>query len=89
MTGQERDRARIDEKYKWDISDVYSGVDAWRAEKQRIAASLQGMREFAGELASSPKVLADAFDTMYRLEKEISRLFVYASLMADEERFLR
>jgi hypothetical protein len=34
---QERERARIDDKYKWNIEDVYPGVDAWHSERNRIA----------------------------------------------------
>ena len=28
---QERDRAKIADKYKWNLADIYPGVDAWRA----------------------------------------------------------
>ena len=37
---QERDRTRIDEKYKWNIDEVYPSIQDWRAEKDRIAARL-------------------------------------------------
>src|SRR3989337_1588041 len=82
---QERDRARIDEKYKWNIDEVYASVAAWRAEKDRIAAELPNVRTFAGRLGSSPEVLADALETLSRLEKELSRLYVYASMLADQD----
>jgi oligoendopeptidase F len=82
---QERDRARIDEKYKWNIEEVYLSVAAWRAEKDRIAAALPTIRGFAGRLGSSADLLADALDTVTNLEKELSRLYVYASMLADQD----
>jgi oligoendopeptidase F len=85
INGQERDRARIDDKYKWNIADIYPSIDAWRAEKQKISAELLKMRTFAGTLGSSPQVLAEALETMSRLDKELSRLFVYASSLADQD----
>src|SRR4029434_10538509 len=66
---QERDRNRIDEKYKWNIDDVCPDVAGWRNEKNRIEALLPTIRTFAGRLSSSAEVLADALDTTTSLEK--------------------
>src|SRR5262245_57623254 len=84
-TQQDRDRSRIDDKYKWNIDEVYPSIAAWRAEKQRVAAALPKIRSFAGRLGSSAQVLADALDTTTTLDKELSRLFVYASMLADQD----
>jgi len=83
--GQERERARVDEKYIWNLGDVYPDVVAWRAEKARIAVEVPGVRAFAGRLGSSGQNLADALETMTRVDKEISRLYVYASMLSDED----
>jgi oligoendopeptidase F len=85
MATTERDRTRIDDKYKWNIEGVYSDAAAWRSEKDRIAASLATIRAFAGRLGSSGAILADALDTTTNLEKELSRLYVYASMLADQD----
>jgi oligoendopeptidase F len=82
---KERDRTRIEDKYKWNIGDVYPSGDTWHSEKDRIAAALPGIRAFAGRLGSSAQVLADALDTTVGLEKELSRLYVYASMLADQD----
>src|SRR5678816_3191511 len=82
---QERDRARIDDKYKWNLDEVYPSVAVWRDDKDRIAASLPVIRTFAGRLGSSAQVLADALDTTTNLEKELSRLYVYASMLSDQD----
>jgi oligoendopeptidase F len=82
---QKRERAEIEEKYKWNIDDVYSSVTFWRNEKDRIAAALPTIRTFAGRLGSAAEVLADALDTTTSLEKELSRLYVYASMLADQD----
>src|SRR5262245_47431268 len=85
ITLEARDRSLIDDKYKWNIDDVYPGVAAWRAEKERIASALSVIGTFAGRLGSSAQVLADALDTSRNLEKELLRLYVYASMLADQD----
>src|SRR5918996_3373875 len=82
---QERDRARIPEKYKWNLSDIYRDESAWRAAKDKLGADLPQLRQFKGKLASSAATLADALDKQYALDKELSRLYVYASMLADQD----
>lgn len=81
----ERDRSRIADKYKWNIDEVYPSLAAWRAEKDRIAAALPSIRTFAGRLGAAAQVLAEALETTSTLEKELSRLYTYASMLADQD----
>src|SRR5262245_29020982 len=82
---QERDRAKIADKYKWNLADIYPSDEAWRAAKEKIAADLPKLRQFQGKLTTSAKTLADALDLQYGFDKEISRLYVYASMLADQD----
>ena len=83
--GQERDRAKVEDRFKWNLADVYPTLDAWRAEKARMAAEIPAVRSYAGKLGSSAQVLADALETASRTDKELSRLYVYASMLSDED----
>jgi oligoendopeptidase F len=85
MATPERDRARIADSYKWNLADVYPDVAAWRARKEAIAAEVPSLRAFEGRLGHDAATLADALDLMSRLDKELSRLYVYASMVADED----
>ena len=85
MSGQERDRSKVDARYTWNLADIYPSDAAWRAEKQRITAEMPKIRTFQGKLASSPAVLADALDLTFGLSKELARLYVYASMLADQD----
>jgi oligoendopeptidase F len=85
MAAQERDRSKVAKQYTWNLADIYPDLAAWRAEKDRIKAELPLVRAFAGRLAESPATLADALETRTRLDKELSRLYVYASMLADED----
>ncbi len=82
---QERDRAKIPEQYKWNLADIYPTDAAWRAAKAKVAADLPQLARSKGKLASSAGTLAEALDRRYELEKEVSRLYVYTSMMSDQD----
>jgi len=82
---QERDRAKIPASYTWNLADIYPTEAAWRAAKDKLAAELPQLRQFQGKLASSAKTLADALDKLYAFDKELSRLYTYASMLADQD----
>ena len=85
LTAQERDRSKVDDKFKWALADIYPNDAAWRTEKDRIKAELPKLRDFQGKLGSSAQALADALELASRLDKELSRLYVYASMLADTD----
>ena len=82
---QERDRAQIADRYKWNLAEIYPTADAWRAAKERVQKELPKIGTFKGKLASSPATLAEALDTLYGIDKELSRAFVYVGLLADQD----
>jgi len=85
MTAQDRDRAKIDPKYTWNLEEIYPNEAAWRAAKDKVSGELPTLRGFQGKLGSSPAALADALELQSRLDKEISRLYVYAGMLADQD----
>ena len=85
LLAQERERAQIDDRYKWNLTDLYPSVEAWRTAKERTQKELPKIGQFKGKLATSSSTLADALDTLYGIDKELSRVFIYASLLADQD----
>ena len=84
-SAQERDRAKVPDKYKWNLADLYPSDEAWRSAKDTLAAEFPKIAEYKGTLDTGAARLADALDLQTRLTKELSRLYVYASLKADED----
>src|SRR4051812_18819737 len=85
LVAQERDRARIPEQYKWNLADIYPSDEAWRSAKESFAARLPQLRQFKTTLTSSAAMLADAMARRYALDKELSRLYVYTSMLSDQD----
>ena len=84
-SAQERDRSKVPDQYKWDLTAIYPSDQAWRTAKDQFVAELPKVRELQGSLASSPKHLADVLELSSHLEKELNRLFVYAGLISDQD----
>src|SRR5213596_827816 len=85
LMGQERDRAKIPDKYKWNLTDIYPSKQAWRSAKEQLAKELPQMKMFQGKLGTSAATLANALDKYFGFDKELSRLYVYAQMLSDQD----
>jgi oligoendopeptidase F len=85
VSAQERDRSKIPDSLKWNLADIYASDTAWRGAKEAFAAELPTLGRFKGRLTATPGSLADGLDRLFALDKELSRLFVYASMEADQD----
>jgi oligoendopeptidase F len=85
VSAQERDRSKVHDKYKWDLTHIYASDDAWRKAKDTLTADLPKIGAFKGKLGTSAAALADALELGSRLSKEYARAFVYASMMSDTD----
>jgi len=83
--GQERQRADTPDQYKWNLADIFPSLEAWRGAKAKAAAEVPALGGFAGKLGGSATVLADALDAMFRVQKDLVRVGVYASLLGDQD----
>ena len=82
---QQQERSQIPDKYKWDLTQIYPSDQAWRAAKETLAAELPKIAPYKGTLGSSAQKLADALELGSRLSKDFARIYVYASMMSDED----
>lgn len=84
MGAQQRDRAGVPERYKWDLTHMYPSHAAWRAAKDTLETELPDIRRFKGKLGTAP-ALADALERMTAIQKTLYRLSTYANLQADQD----
>ncbi|MFA6958881.1 MAG: oligoendopeptidase F [Thermoanaerobaculia bacterium] len=85
ITAQQRDRSKIEDKYKWKLSDIYASDEAWRAEKEKLTARIPKLSAYQGTLGESPAKMLAAVDDITSAQKELYRLYVYASMNADTD----
>ncbi len=82
---QIKDRSEIEDKFKWDLSDLYQSVDDWRAAKNTVEERLPEIAKYRGKLSESADNLYFTLSNTYGILKEYFRLTVYASRLRDQD----
>ena len=82
---QERDRSKIEDKYKWDLTQIYPGDDAWKAAKEKMIKDIPTLQQYKGKLDQSASELLGCMDLYFGLYKDFSRLYSYASMSSDQD----
>ncbi len=69
----------------WDLRDIYPDDTAWDKARRESLEALKGLAAHKGHLGDSADSLARALALQSDLVRIISRVYVYASLKADED----
>jgi oligoendopeptidase F len=85
VAAQERDRSKVNDQYKWDLTHIYPTDDAWRQAKDALVAEIPKLAASKGTLGSAASAMAGALELGSRLSKEFSRAYVYASMSSDTD----
>jgi oligoendopeptidase F len=83
--GQEKDRTKIADQYKWNLADIYPNDAAWKKAKETLTADMKKIDRYKGKLSSSAQQLLGCLESSSEIFKEYSRLSSYASMKSDED----
>ena len=81
----QKTREEVDAQYKWDLTPLYASTEEWRKAKDALQKRLAEIRNYKGRLAESASTLLSYMRLSDSLDKEMSRLYLYASLLSDED----
>ena len=70
----------------WDLTELYPSDAAWETERQALLKAVPRLTAQKGTLGRSAAAMRAALEAQSDLGKRASRLYVYASLKADEDR---
>ena len=79
------ERIDIDERYKWDLSDMYRDTQAWEVDREKFTEALPTLERFRGQLSTDGSTLLAAIEAMQSVESIIANLYVYAGLRSYED----
>ncbi len=79
------ERSEIPAEYKWDLTSMYAGADAWEADVGQFEALLPKVSAYRGRLAESGEVLLAAIAAMEAAQRVVGNLYVYAGLKSFED----
>ena len=84
MTIKDKTRNEIDDKYKWDLSQIYKTEDEWLKDFEYVKASGDKYLEFKGKLNNADNIL-NYFKFDEEFSKKADSLYMYAALKFDED----
>ena len=85
VKSQTRERADVEEKYTWNLKDLYESDDAWRAAKDKLEAQFDQVLNYKGKLSASAADLLACLEFSSQLNKEFGKLYSYASMNSDQD----
>jgi oligoendopeptidase F len=85
LIANDNGRDKIEEKYKWDLTDLYPTLDDWNEALENIEGRMGEITQHKGKLGESSANLLQTFDSLYDIYKEYTRLSTYAARLRDED----
>ncbi len=85
MAQEPKERAEIDDKYKWDLSSMYASSEAWESDVVALEQMLPEITAFQGSLNGDGDTLLDAIETVSKVSNLIGNIYVYAGLKSFED----
>jgi oligoendopeptidase F len=79
------ERSQVAKQYKWDLTALYPSEAAWETARAAIDKRIPGMDRFRGHLGGSADSLYRGLSYLMDLDRDVSRLFTYASQLNDED----
>jgi oligoendopeptidase F len=79
------ERSEIEERYKWNLEDIYPSADEWERSFAELEAKLDGLAAYDGKLGASADVLLAFLRKEDAFSKELGKLCVYAGMKSHED----
>lgn len=78
-------RSEIEEKYKWNLRDLYDSDDVWELDFKKLKDMLPSIKALKEGFADSAQSLASALARMDEASLIGERLYVYAKMSRDQD----
>ena len=83
---KDKSRADIDDKYKWNLADLFETKTDWEKGKDAITKKFAKIGEYKGKLGDSAQSLFEALEYYNNVEKEFVLLYIYAHMLSDQDK---
>jgi len=76
-------RDEIEQKYKWNLTDIYLDDDEWEKDFSYVDSKVNGYEEYKGKLSTFPDLLLKCLKFDEELCTKLEHLYLYAMLSKD------
>jgi oligoendopeptidase F len=78
-------RDQIDDRYKWDLTDIYKTDDDWETDFKWVENNLNIYKKFEGRLSSGTSELTSCLKFNDEINAKVEKLYLYAMLSKDSD----
>lgn len=79
------ERSTIADRFKWDLSKMYSAPAEWEAHARKIEGMIEDFERRNGKAGASASTLLDALKLRDQVNVQLEKLFAYAAMRRDED----
>ena len=83
---KDKTRSEIDDKYKWNLADLFESKSDWEKGKKAISGKFAKIGDYKGKLGDSAKSMFEALEYYHDVEKEFVLLYIYAHMFSDQDK---
>ncbi len=76
-------RENIENKYKWDLTQMFKSDEDWEKEFQRLESLTLKIKSYEGKLGNSAQILFDALEFSDKFWADVQLIMQYASMSKD------
>lgn len=77
-------RNEIDDKYKWNLEDIYNTDQEWENDFNQVKDMLGKVENYRDKLINSAENLQKGLDLIMKIEEIVSKLYAYSHMRQDE-----
>ncbi|MFA6308597.1 MAG: oligoendopeptidase F [Clostridia bacterium] len=78
-------RGEIDNRYKWNLEDIYIDIEKWEADYKKIKLMIPEIERFKGTLKKGAQNFLDCLKKCDEISSLMDKLYVYARMKRDED----
>lgn len=79
------ERKDVQEKYKWNLNDLYPDLNAWSSAKKDDSLKIEDIVKYKSTIGNSAENLYAALNNYFSALKEFYRVADYAERLSDED----
>ncbi len=79
------DRNTIDEKYKWDLTQIFKSTEEFEECYKKAETLIEDFKKYENIMGENAKKFYETINTYYEITRTLDKLYVYTNLLSDTD----
>ena len=78
-----KDRKTIEQKYKWNLNDIYENYDMWESDLEKFEKLTKEVPKYKGQIKNNSEKFVELELLMEKIARLLDRLYLYPYMLKD------